>query len=50
MDAVVLEHRSIVDAMRRADSKGAVERMLAHLCALLPDMVTARREKPDYFR
>lgn len=47
---VVAEHRSIVEAMRQGDSAGAAMRMKAHLCALLPDMVTAREKQPDYFR
>jgi GntR family transcriptional regulator, rspAB operon transcriptional repressor len=49
MDHVIMEHQTIVDALKRREKAEASAAMQNHLAAILPDAEKIRAEFPDFF-
>ncbi|MGL5361770.1 MAG: GntR family transcriptional regulator [Bosea sp. (in: a-proteobacteria)] len=49
MDRVVIEHSSILEAIRLGDAAAASDAVSAHLGAVIPDIDQMTRDHPDYF-
>lgn len=49
MARVVIEHSSILDAIRQGNAAAAREAVSAHLGAVIPDIDQMTRDHPDYF-